>query len=70
MAGLKWNVYVGILQADGTTKLVTKVDNATKTAYWNEGTPLKMTFSRAKDLTWALSVNGYNAYVIQSLYEY
>lgn len=66
--GVKFNVYVGILQRDGL-KVVTKLDNSTKTAYWGTGEGKKMPLSTAKDLAWALTINGYSAMVIQTLLE-
>ena len=68
--GLKWNVYVVIETSTGVMKVVTSVDNCTKWAKWESGKEGKeMTLTTAKDLAWALSVNGYTAHVIQTLHK-
>lgn len=67
--GLKWNVYVGVITADGIS-VVTDIDNSTKAAYWKSGQKgKKFTLTTAKDLVFGLTVNGYSAFVIQTLGE-
>jgi len=68
--GIKFNVFVGVVQPDGTTKLVTKIDNKTRWASWSEGIPMKFTLSTAKDLVLGLTMNGYTAVVIQTLVDF
>lgn len=70
MMGLKWKYYIAIHTGD-EIKLVTSLDNASKMAFWKEDEkPIALTLSTAKDLSWALSINGYRAFVITTLEEY
>lgn len=70
MQGLKWNHYIGV-QTGSEIRLVTGFENANKMAYWRaEEKPKVLPISTAKDLSWALSINGYRAFVITTLEEY
>lgn len=67
--GLKWNNYVVIETTTGVMQVVTSLDKRRNYARWEKGKDgLKMTLSFAKDLAWALSVNGYTAHVVQTLH--
>jgi len=69
--GLKWNYYIGVQRGKSSVALVTKINNANRQAYWRQNDkPMKMTLSTAKDISWALCVNGYRAFVITTLEEY
>lgn len=70
MVGLKWYHYIGV-QTGNEVRLVTGFDNPTKMAYWKaEEKPKALPVSTAKDIAWALSINGYRAFVITTLEEY
>lgn len=61
--------YVLVFAEDGP-KFVTKIDNASKTAYWNtEETPLPMTRDEATWMSRAFAVNGILAVAVSSFYE-
>lgn len=65
-----FNHYVGVLQPGGELRFVTGVDYSTKMATWGTGNPVKFNHSQAKEMAFALTVNGYNAMVCSSLVEY
>ena len=66
---LKYLYYVLVVTDDGG-KFVTKVDNATKTAYWDsKGKPLAFSKSYADDLALCLSINFYPAFTLKSYHE-
>ena len=52
-------------------RLVTRTDNATKMAFWNENEkPLAMSKSSAEDLAYCLGLNCYPAFVLESFYKF
>ena len=66
---LKYLYYVVVATEDGA-KFVTKVDNATKTAYWNsKEKPMAFNKTYADDLALCLSVNFYPAFTLKSYHE-
>ncbi len=66
---LKYLYYVLVATNEGG-KFVTKVDNTTKTAYWDsKGTPLAFSKSYADDLALCLSINFYPAFTLKSYHE-
>ena len=66
---LKYLYYVVVATEDGA-KFVTKVDNATKTAYWDsKEKPLAFTKTQADDLALCLSSNFYPAFTLKSYHE-
>ena len=66
---LKYLYYVVVATKDGA-KFVTKVDNATKTAYWDsKEKPLPFNKSYADDLALCLSINFYPAFTLKSYHE-
>ena len=66
---LKYLYYVLVVTDDGG-KFVTKVDNATNTAYWDsKGKPLAFSKSYADDLALCLSINFYPAFTLKSYHE-
>ena len=66
---LKYLYYVLVVTDDGG-KFVTKVDNATKTAYWDsKGKPLAFSKSYADDLALCLTINFYPAFTLKSYHE-
>ena len=66
---LKYFYYVLVL-SDGQAKFVTKVDNATKTAYWDsKEKPLAFNKSYAGDLALCLTLNFYPAFTLKSYHE-
>lgn len=66
---LKYLYYVVVATEDGA-KFVTKVDNATKTAYWDsKEKPLPFNKSYADDLALCLSINFYPAFTLKSYHE-
>ena len=66
---LKYLYYVVVRTEDGA-KFVTKVDNATKTAYWDsKEKPLPFNKSYADDLALCLSINFYPAFTLKSYHE-
>ena len=66
---LKYLYYVVVATEDGA-KFVTKVDNATKTAYWgSKEKPLPFNKSYADDLALCLSINFYPAFTLKSYHE-
>ena len=66
---LKYLYYVVVATADGA-KFVTKVDNATKTAYWeSKEKPLPFNKAYADDLALCLSLNFYPAFTLKSYHE-
>ena len=66
---LKYLYYVVVATEDGA-KFVTKVDNATKTAYWDSNEkPLAFTKTQADDLALCLSINFYPAFTLKSYHE-
>lgn len=69
MAKRKNYWYVLVLTAEGPV-FVTGEDNLKKVAYWNRNEqPLEMAQVVAKDLAWALCVNGYSAFAVDNFYE-
>ena len=66
---LKYFYYVLVL-SDGQAKFVTKVDNATKTAYWDsKEKPLAFSKTQADDLALCLTLNFYPAFTLKSYHE-
>ena len=66
---LKYLYYVLVVTDDGG-KFVTKVDNATKTAYWDsKGKPLAFSKSYADDLALCLTLNFHVAFTLKSYHE-
>ena len=66
---LKYLYYVLVL-SDGQAKFVTKVDNATKTAYWDSNEkPMSFNKTYADDLALCLSINFYPAFTLKSYHE-
>ena len=66
---LKYFYYVLIKTADGG-KFVTKIDNATKTAYWDSNQqPIPLSKSYAEDLALCLTLNFHLAFVLKSYHE-
>ena len=66
---LKYLYYVVVATEDGA-KFVTKVDNATKTAYWDsKEKALPFNKSYADDLALCLSINFYPAFTLKSYHE-
>ena len=66
---LKYLYYVLVVTEDGG-KFVTKVDNATKTAYWDsKGKHLAFNKSYADDLALCLTLNFHLAFTLKSYHE-
>ena len=66
---LKYLYYVVVKTEDGA-KFVTKVDNATKTAYWDSNEkPMPFTKSYADDLALCLTLNFHLAFTVKSYHE-
>ena len=66
---LKYLYYVLVATGEGG-KFVTKVDNATKTAYWDsKGKPMAFSKSYADDLALCLTINFYPAFTLKSYHE-
>ena len=66
---LKYLYYVVVATEDGA-KFVTKVDNATKTAYWDSNEkPMSFNKTYADDLALCLSINFYPAFTLKSYHE-
>ena len=66
---LKYLYYVVVATEDGA-KFVTKVDNATQTAYWDsKEKPLPFNKTYADDLALCLSLNFYPAFTLKSYHE-
>ena len=66
---LKYFYYVLVL-SDEQAKFVTKIDNATKTAYWDsKEKPLAFNKTLADDLALCLSINFYPAFTLKSYHE-
>lgn len=66
---LKYLYYVVVATADGA-KFVTKVDNATKTAYWDsKEKPMSFNKSYADDLSLCLTLNFHLAFTLKSYHE-
>lgn len=66
---LKYLYYVVVATEDGA-KFVSKVDNATKTAYWDSKEKrLPFNKSYADDLALCLSINFYPAFTLKSYHE-
>ena len=66
---LKYLYYVVVKTEDGA-KFVTKVDNATKTAYWDSNEkPISFKKSYAEDLALCLTLNFHLAFVLKSYHE-
>ena len=64
---MRYNYYVAILHNDNTLKYVTKVDNASKMYFCENGKPaLKMTSFKAEDLMTCMVANLRNAVVIKT----
>ena len=70
MANQKYHYYIGVQNKDGMS-FVTKIDNVNKTSYWDtdDEPPLEMGKTVAQDISWGLCLNGFNAVVVQSLFE-
>ena len=65
----KYFYYVVVATEDGAT-FVTKVDNATKTAQWdNQEKPMPFTKFYAEDLALGLTLNFYPAFALKSYHE-
>ena len=66
---LKYLYYVLVL-SDGQAKFVTKIDNATKTAYWDSNEkPMVFNKTYADNLALCLSINFYPAFTLKSYHE-
>ena len=66
---LKYLYYVIVKTEDGA-KFVTKVNNATKTAYWDSNEkPTSFKKSYAEDLALCLTLNFHLAFVLKSYHE-
>ena len=66
---LKYLYYVVVATEDGAT-FVTKVDNATKTAYWDsKEKPLSFNKTCADDLALCLTLNFHPAFTLKSYRE-
>ena len=66
---LKYLYYILVVTDEGG-KFVTKVDNATKTAYWDsKGKPLAFSKSYADDLALCLTLNFHIAFTLKSYHE-
>ena len=66
---LKYLYYVVVATADGA-KFVTKVDNATKMAYWDsKEKPMSFNKSYADDLSLCLTLNFHLAFTLKSYHE-
>lgn len=66
---LKYLYYVVVATEDGA-KFVTKVDNATKTAYWDsKEKPMSFNKSYADDLSLCLTLNFHLAFTLKSYHE-
>ncbi len=66
---LKYLYYVVVATEDGA-KFVTKVDNATKTAYWDsKDKPMAFNKSYADDLALCLTLNFHLAFTLKSYHE-
>ena len=66
---LKYFYYVLVATNDGG-KLVTKVDNSTKTAYWDSNEkPISFNKAYAEDLAICLTLNFYPAFTLKSCHE-
>ena len=66
---LKYWYYVVVATEDGA-KFVTKVDNATKTAYWDsKEKPLSFNKTYADDLALCLTLNFHLAFTLKSYHE-
>ena len=62
---MKYKYYIGIIGEGNQIKYVTKINNATRTALWEDGKPaLKMSLTNAKDLVYGLVCNWFSAVVI------
>ena len=63
---MKYNHFVIILESDNRIKYVTKINNATKVARWEDGKPaMKMTKTAAENLVFGLVANGFHAAVVR-----
>lgn len=63
---MKYNHYVVIFESDNRVKYVTKINNATKVASWEDGKlAMKMTKTAAENLVFGLVANGFHAAVIR-----
>lgn len=61
--------YIGVWTARGM-KLVTEIDNSTKSARWeSDKAPLCLSKAVAEDICWSLCMNFCTAVVIHSLWE-
>ena len=66
---LKSFYYVVVATEDGA-KFVTKIDNSTKTAYWNSNEPpLAFNKTYAEDLALCLTLNFHLAFTLKSYHE-
>ena len=66
---LKYLYYVVVATNEGA-KFVTKVDNATKTAYWDsKEKPMSFNKSYADDLSLCLTLNFHLAFTLKSYHE-
>ena len=66
---LKYLYYVVVATEDGA-KFVTKIDNATKTAYWDSNEkPMAFNKTYADNLALCLSINFYPAFTLKSYHE-
>ena len=61
---------MGIVATNEGGKFVTKVDNVTKTAYWDsQEKPMSFNKTYADDLALCLSINFYPAFTLKSYHE-
>ena len=66
---LKYLYYVVVATEDGA-KFVTKIDNATKNAYWDSNEkPMSFNKSYADDLALCLTLNFHLAFTLKSYHE-
>lgn len=64
---VKYSCYVGILQSGNFIKYVTRINNANRAAFWEDGKEaLKMGVHAAEDLVFGLVMNGHQAVVVKA----
>lgn len=62
-----YHYYVGFTDDDGSIKLITRIDNSTKTWFWDiDKAPKEFSKTTADDLMAGLLCNGVSAVVIKS----
>lgn len=63
---VKYKYYVRVVLSKTDERYVTSTDQ--KFAYWNEGEEAKeMAKATAEDLAFALTINGFPAYIVQAI---